>query len=77
VPGASRTEGAGIHGDRFRLRVSAPPEGGKANRAVVAWLAERLGVPRRAVEIVQGASSPLKTAAVAGVSPTAAAARLQ
>ena len=76
VPGASRTELVGLHGDRYRLRVAAPPEGGKANRGVVSFLAERLGVARRDVELVRGQSSPLKTVEVRGISPTAAATHL-
>lgn len=58
---------AGRHGDRIRVRVSAPPEGGKANRAVVDLLAERLGVPRRAVRIVTGLASPWKIVEVDGL----------
>ena len=69
VPGASRTELAGLHGDRYRLRVAAPPEGGKANQAVVAFLAGHLGVTRRNVEIVKGPGSPRKTVEVTGVLP--------
>jgi uncharacterized protein (TIGR00251 family) len=76
VPGASRDEVVGLHGDRIRVKVTAPPEGGKANRAVVALLAERLGVARRDVEILQGESSPLKTAAVRGLTADDVLARL-
>ena len=76
VPGASRTEWVGLHGDRYRLRVAAPPEGGKANKAIVAYLALRLGVPRRDVWVVRGTSSPLKTVEVRGISPTEATDRL-
>jgi uncharacterized protein (TIGR00251 family) len=76
VPGASRTESAGLHGDRYRLRIAAPPEGGKANRAVCTFLAATLGVPARAVRIVHGPGAPLKTAEVRGVSPATVAHRL-
>lgn len=48
------------------MRVAAPAEGGKANRAVVEVLREWLGV--RGVEIVAGASSAEKTVRVAGLS---------
>ena len=66
VPGASRTEVAGPLGDRLKVRVAAPPEGGKANRALVRVLSQWLGV--RDVEIVAGHSSAEKTVRVSGLS---------
>ena len=65
VPGASRSEIAGVLGDRLKVRVAAAAEGGKANRAVVQVLREWLGV--RGVQIVSGSSSPEKTVRVAGL----------
>ena len=53
VPRASRTEIAGWHGGRVRIRVTAPPEGGRANQQVSRALSERLGSP---VELISGAS---------------------
>ena len=76
VPGASRTAWAGRHGDRWRVRVAAPPEGGKANEAVLALLAERLGVPRGRLALVAGHGSPLKTVTVTGLAPEEVEARL-
>ncbi|MEK7348860.1 MAG: DUF167 domain-containing protein [Candidatus Eisenbacteria bacterium] len=52
---------------RIRVRVTAAPEDGKANDAVVALLAERLGVPRRAVRVAGGASSRVKWIEVEGL----------
>jgi uncharacterized protein (TIGR00251 family) len=66
VPGASRSEIAGVLGDRLKVRVAAPPEGGKANRALVELLSRWLGV--RDVEIVAGLSSAEKIVRVSGVS---------
>ena len=66
VPGASRTVIAGPLGDRLKVRVAAPPEGGKANRALVEVLREWLGV--RDVEIVAGRSSAEKTVRALGLS---------
>jgi uncharacterized protein len=66
VPGASRTEIVGPLGNRLKVRVAAPPEGGKANRALVQVLSEWLGV--RDVEIVAGQSSAEKTVRVSGLS---------
>ncbi len=67
VPGASRSEIAGWLGDELKVRVAAPPEGGRANRAVVELIAGRLGIPRQQIELVSGASSPRKTLAVPGL----------
>jgi uncharacterized protein (TIGR00251 family) len=66
VPGASRTEIAGLLGNRLKVRVAAAPEGGKANRALVEMLREWFGV--RDVEIVAGHSSAEKTVRISGVS---------
>lgn len=64
VPGASRSEVVGVLGDRLKLRVSAPAEGGKANRAVVDLLKDVLGVED--VEITRGVSSSEKKVRVYG-----------
>jgi len=66
-PGASTTEVAGLHGDRIKLRIQAPPLDGRANAAVLAWVAERLGVPRRTVTLVRGEKSREKVVDVEGV----------
>lgn len=65
VPGASRSEVAGVLGDRLKVRVAAPAEGGKANRAVAKLLKEWLGATE--VEIVSGPSRALKTVLALGV----------
>lgn len=65
VPGAKRDEIAGRLGDRLKVRISAPPEGGKANKAICAPLARELGLRERDVEVVQGGSSPEKTVRIA------------
>jgi uncharacterized protein (TIGR00251 family) len=71
-PGAKRTEPAGLHGDALKLRVAAPPVDGAANAAIEEFLARRLGVPRRAVRLVAGASGRRKRVEVDGVSIEAA-----
>lgn len=73
VPGASRSAIAGILGDRLKVRVAAPPEEGKANRAVVALLDDWLGV--RGTAIVLGYASPEKTAVAPGLDTLPAMAR--
>jgi uncharacterized protein (TIGR00251 family) len=55
-----------VVGDRLRVSVTAPPADGKANAAVVATIAEALGVHRSAVEIVRGATGRRKTVRIRG-----------
>lgn len=72
VPGASRTKVAGVLGDRLKVAVAAPPEDGKANRAVCELIAEVFGVALRAVTLAEGRTQPRKTVAVEGVTLCAA-----
>lgn len=67
VPGSRKDEVAGMLGERLKIRVSAPPEAGKANAAVCEVLAKVLGVPSRAVSIVSGLTNPEKIARVEGI----------
>ena len=53
-PGAKRTEIAGVHGDALRIRLAAPPVEGKANDALLAFLAEAFGVPQKNVLLIRG-----------------------
>ena len=55
-PGARRDEVVGWQGTTLRLRVTAPPTEGRANYAVIALLAEALGVPRSSIGLVSGAA---------------------
>ncbi len=67
VPGARRSRVAGVLGDRLKVQVAAPPEGGRANGAVCALLAEVLGVGVKAVRIASGETRPRKTIAIDGL----------
>ena len=69
VPGATRPGVAGRHGASWKIRVAAPPEGGRANEAVVTLLAETLGLSRRNVAVVSGKTSRDKVIALTGISP--------
>lgn len=60
VPGSSRSRIVGPLGDRLKIQVAAPPEDGKANKAVTEVLAGWLDLPISAVELVSGASQPTK-----------------
>jgi uncharacterized protein len=76
VPGA-RTPGlAGRYGEGWKVRVSAAPERGAANRAVLQLLAGLLGVPERMVRLVSGYGSRDKIVEVEGLSPAETDARL-
>jgi uncharacterized protein (TIGR00251 family) len=55
-----------MHGDSLKLRLSAPPVEGKANEALIDYIAKRFDVPRRNVEIVSGERSREKRVAVRG-----------
>ena len=57
-----------IDGERITVRVTAVPESGKANDAVVALLAKRLGVPKRSLQIVRGHKSRDKRIRIEGIS---------
>jgi len=63
-PGARRTEVAGMHGSALKIRVAAPPVGGKANAALEAFVAERLRVARSRVRVAKGELSREKRIAV-------------
>jgi uncharacterized protein len=69
VPGARKTEAAGLHGDRLKVKVAAPPEKGRANDELLKFLARSLKVPRQAVQLTSGAASRAKVVAVNELSP--------
>jgi uncharacterized protein (TIGR00251 family) len=60
VPGAKRDRIAGTYGDAIKIQVSAPPEQGKANAAVLRVLAEALGLKLNQLEVVAGHTQPRK-----------------
>jgi hypothetical protein len=68
-PGAARSAVVGRHGAGWKVRVSAPPEDGKANDAVIRLLAETLVLPARDVQIVSGRASRDKIVALEGMRP--------
>ncbi len=70
VPGASRDALAGVLGDRLKIRVGAPPEGGKANAAVIRLLEATLG-RGTVVDMVSGHGSPRKQVRIHGTTADA------
>jgi uncharacterized protein (TIGR00251 family) len=69
-PGAARAAVVGRHGEAWKIRVAAPPEGGRANEAVVRLLTETLALPRGAVKLVSGHGARDKTVELAGIEPS-------
>lgn len=65
-PGSARNALGGWMGDTLKLRVQAPPEKGRANRAVVELLAAELGCPKSSVRVVAGETSRSKTVEIEG-----------
>jgi len=63
-PKASRNQVAGLHGDALKIRLTAPPVDGKANKALCRFLAECLDLAASDVEIVSGHTAKAKTIAV-------------
>ena len=59
-PGAKKTEVAGEHGDALKIRLAAPPVDGKANSALIAFVADRLGLAKSAVSLKSGLTSRRK-----------------
>mgnify|MGYP001109107721 FL=1 len=68
-PGAKKTEVVGLHGDALKIRLAAPPVDGKANAALVAFIAAKVSLGRTAVEVISGQTSRAKRVRVAGIAP--------
>jgi uncharacterized protein (TIGR00251 family) len=75
-PGASKNAVAGRVGDYFKLRLTAAPERGKANQAVVELLADVLGIPKSNIEVIRGQTARQKAIAVSGLTEGEITARL-
>lgn len=71
IPRSSRTEIAGKEKDLYRVKITDPPVEGKANKALIALLAEKLGIAKRDIEITAGKTSRMKTVRVQGMSKVA------
>jgi uncharacterized protein len=76
IPGSPRAGVVGRHGEAWKLRVTAPPERGKANEATLDLLAGTLGVERADLRLVAGHAAPNKTVEVSGLSSDEAERRL-
>ena len=76
VPNASRNRVAGLYADGIKIQTSAPPEAGKANRAVAEILAEFLGVKPGQVELASAPANPRKQFRITGFSSDQLAAKI-
>lgn len=56
-PGAKKSQISGLHGDALKIRLAAPPIEGRANEALLRFIAERFEVPLSQVELLSGAQS--------------------
>ena len=65
-PGAKRSELAGLHGEALKIRLAAPPVEGRANEALLKFIAGLFDVPVRQVELKQGSQSRHKVVAISG-----------
>jgi uncharacterized protein (TIGR00251 family) len=74
-PRASRTEFSGLRGDRVRVRLNAPPVDGRANAALIEFVADAFGVPRARVTVEQGLASRDKRIRIHGPADLPAALR--
>jgi uncharacterized protein (TIGR00251 family) len=68
-PSAAKDEVVGIHGDRLKIRITAPPVDGKANEHILKWLSTLFKVPKTNISITQGKLGRQKTVHI--VSPNA------
>jgi uncharacterized protein (TIGR00251 family) len=76
IPNAPRSEVIGWLGEALKVKVHAPPVEGKANDALCEFLAETLGLPRRAVSVLRGDTSRQKIVRIEGLDLPAVRARL-
>lgn len=65
-PGAAKNEIVEIQGDALKIKVNAPPVKGKANKTLVGFLAEKLGVKKSVVEIISGHRGKVKKIKIVG-----------
>ena len=68
LPRSSRNQVIGKEGDLFKVKLTSPPVGGKANKSLIELLAKRLGIAKKRIEIISGKSARLKTVRIYGLS---------
>ena len=68
IPASSKTTLAGVLGGMLKIKIAAPAEKGKANKAVIDFLSEKTGVKKNNIAIISGQSSPVKQIRISGIS---------
>ena len=68
-PKASEDRVVGFHGETLKVKVTAPPTGGKANQRLIKVLAKRLNIAQSHIEIIQGRTSRRKVLRIWNVNP--------
>ena len=71
-PNARTTAAAGLYGDALKVHIAAPAVDDKANTALIAWLAAKLGLPRSALRLKSGATARRKVVEAQPATPAAA-----
>jgi uncharacterized protein (TIGR00251 family) len=66
-PGAKQTEFSGLHGERLKIRIKAPPVDGKANIEIIRFLAAQFCVTKSQIEIISGELGRQKTVQISGL----------
>jgi uncharacterized protein (TIGR00251 family) len=69
IPSGSRTSFEGIYDGMLKIKLSAAPEKGKANKALIDFLADKLDVKKKFIKIISGLTSKVKQVAVEQISP--------
>ena len=67
APKSSRNAVLGEYQGRIKIALTAAPTDGKANQALVEFLAEKLGIPKRNISILRGATNKRKLVEVHGI----------
>jgi hypothetical protein len=75
-PGAKHNAITGTHDGALKISLTTPPTDGRANIALIAFLAARLNIPRLSIELISGHSSRSKTLRLTGITAAEAEARL-
>ncbi|MBL7106823.1 MAG: DUF167 domain-containing protein [Phycisphaerae bacterium] len=67
VPASSKTQISGVLDEMLKVKVSAAPEKGKANKCLITFLAKKLGLKKKDIEIISGQTNPVKKVQVIGI----------
>lgn len=68
-PGAKKTEIVGLHGDALKIRLAAPPVDGKANAALLSFVADQLGIAKSSIHLKSGQTSRRKVLEISDAPP--------